>query len=259
MADKGPAVEIPRLFSRLKRATDDEDDEQALELCGKILELAPDDADALHCQLIALIHLAKFEAALDLIRTINKKRAAGEGPLYKLEEAYCLYRQEKYDATTHILSTLPADDLRVTELLAQVAYRQEQYVRAMEAYQTLLNEEKHRQERVANYYAAVFLAGGDTEVGVVVSDTMEQCFNLACCQLVRGRQEQAMQLLDRAEGLYRESLEEEGLTEEEIVEEMAVIEVQKGYCFHVSRYRVKHTAAFEHSFVGNLCFGKYSV
>ena len=237
MADKGKD-ELPRLFSRLKRATEDEDDELALEFTRKILELSPDDPDALRCRLICLIHLSNFDAALELIHALNKKRkASGEASAYQLEEAYCLYRQEKYDATLKVLSALPAEDVKVMELVAQVAYRQEQYAKAMQIYAQLLEQEKNKQERFANYYASVFLcpaSEGETDPPLSVSDTMEQCFNLACCCLSWGRVEQAMQLLEKAESLYRVSLEEEGLTEEEIAEEMAVIDVQKGYCYHVS-------------------------
>lgn len=231
--------EIPHLFSRLQRAIEDEDDEQALELTKKILELSRDDLDALHCQVVSLIHLSRFDAALQLIRSINKKRKGGEGKAYQLEEAYCLYRQDRYPETLSVLAGLPRDEVKVRELEAQVAYKQEEYLKALERYEQLLSVEKDKEERMANYYATLSLSSTSVEKAPRLTNTMEQCFNLACSRLISGCGQDAMELLDRADSLYRESLEEEGLTEEEIAEEMAVIEVQKGYCYHVSHLAIK--------------------
>ena len=239
----GKEVTVPALFSRLQRAIRDEDDEQALDLTKKILEISRDDPDAIHCQLVSLVHLGRFESALQLIRSINKKKGGEEGKVYQLEEAYCLYRQEKYTDALTVLSSFPPDHVGGRELQAQVQYKQEQYVLTMQTYKELLTQgvEKDVEERVANYYAAVSQCGRSDADGadldmtqVSCQETMEQRFNLACCRLESGRGSEAMELLERAESLYRESLEEEGLTEEEIMEEMAVIQVQKGYCFHVS-------------------------
>lgn len=228
--------ELPSLFSRLQRTLRDDDDEQALELTKKILELSRDDPDALHCQVVSLIHLSRFEPALQLIRSINKKRKGGEGKLYQLEEAYCLYRQERYPETLSVLSVLPRDEVKVQELEAQVAYKQEEYLKARERYEQLLSVEKDRDSRMANYYATLSsssLSSAGMDGAPRLTNTMEQCFNLACSYLVSGCGQDAVELLERADSLHRESLEEEGLTEEEIAEEMAVIEVQKGYSYHV--------------------------
>ena len=238
-ADKEGSVELPRLFSRLQAAIEGEDDEKALEISKKILEVSPEDQDALRCQVVSLIHLAKFDSALQLIRKLNRKRKGGgeEERAFQLEEAYCLYRQDKYGETLSVLSGLPSDDVRACELQAQVAYKQEEYLKAQQTFERILSVEKDKEERVANYYAALSLTtdNADTaEISPYLTNTMEQCFNLACSHLVGGRGQKAVDLLRRAESLYRASLEEDGLTEEEIAEEMAVIEVQKGYCFHVS-------------------------
>lgn len=235
-APKDAGGDLPRLFARLQRAVQDEDDEQALELTKKILEVSPGDPDALHCQVVSLIHLSKFDPALQLIRSMNKKKKGGEGRLYQVEEAYCLYRQDKYPEALSALAGLPKDDVKVCELEAQVAYKQEEFLKARERYEQLLSLEKDRNERMANYYATLSLSGAgleETGLAPCLTNTMEQCFNLACSRLVGGCGQDAMELLERADSLYRESLEEEGLTEEEMAEEMAVIEVQKGYCYHV--------------------------
>ena len=227
-------VEVPRLFSRLQRAIEDEDDQQALQLSQKILKIAHDDHDALRCKLVSLIHLSKLDTALELINSLKKKK--GWKSQFHFEEAYCLYRKEKYQESLSVISSLSRNDPRGMELRAQIAYRQERYRNSVEEYQTLLNIDTSP-ERYANYYAAFSLCPQLTSSGDVPSpydtDTMEQCFNLVSCQLASGCGQTAMELLTRAESLYQKSLEEEGLTEEEIAEEMAIIEVQKGYIHQV--------------------------
>lgn len=225
-------VAIPRLFSRLQRAINDEDDERVLELTKSILDLSCDDQEALNCRLVSLIHLSKFSAALSLIREINKKTSSC--PQYQFEEAYCLYRQDKYEESLRVLKRLPPEQHRVGELQAQVAYRLEEYASAHATYKKLLGEEMSSAERRANFYAAASLSSSSvTTEGDYYTETMEQCFNLACWHLARGGGEEAVQLLARADSLYRESLEEEGLSEEEVVEEMAVVQVLKGYTAQV--------------------------
>lgn len=230
-------LELQRFFSTLQRATEEEEDEHVLDITKKILELSPDDPDALHCRLVSLIHLSRFDSALQLIRSLNKSRKGGEGKVFQLEEAYCLYRQDKYEDTLAVLSSLPQSDAKVQELTAQVAYRQEKYQKAVQLYQQLLEVTESRQERLANYYAALSLCpvtSGHPSPAEEATESMEQCFNLACYSLLKGQCQRAMQHLTKAETLYQTSLEEEGYSEEEIAEEMVVIQVQKGYCYQVS-------------------------
>ncbi len=220
--------QISSLFSLLGDAISDEDDEAALEVSEKILGLSRDDEEALHCKIVSLIHLSKFTHALEAIRGKNKKKNAVRK--YQFEEAYCLYRQNKFKESMDIVTQQlgSRDEGGVAELKAQILYKQEEYERTAETYKKLVDGEANsNDERVANYYAALSLSGG----GVVspCTNTMEQCFNLACCRLGSGCGQEAMSLLDRAETLYQESLEEEGLTEEEIAEEMGVVQVQRAY------------------------------
>ena len=241
--------ELPKLFSSLQRATEDEDDEQVLDITKKILDLSGDDPDALHCRVVSLIHLSRFTDALQLVRTINKARKGGqESRMFQLEEAYCLYRQDKYKETLSVLSSLPQGDLKVRELQAQVAYRQEHYLKAVQMYQQLLEvNSESRSERLANYYAAMALCPESmaTPPEEEALDTMEQCFNLACCRLGVGHCDGAMRLLGQAETLHQQSLEEDGYTEEEIAEEMVVIQVQRGYCHQVGHLAVECKIVFK--------------
>ena len=241
---------IPRLFSRLQRAIDDEDDEETLKLSQNILDLSGDDQEALNCKLVSLIHQSKFSSALSFIRDRNKKTASSPAAQYVFEEAYCLYRQEKYQESLASLSRLPQGQLRVGELRAQIEYRLGLYAQAHATYYQLLGEAASSAERRANYYAAGSLTSPAMTVGEVEEcsvETMEQCFNLACCWLAGGCGQAAVELLAQAEVLYRRSMEEEGLSEEELKEEMAVIFVQRGYtaqvCVHICSTLTSRTLA----------------
>lgn len=228
---------IPLLFSRLQRAIKDEDDEKALELSQSILDLSCDDREALNCKLVSLIHLSKFTAALSFIRETKKRKSSSKSSLYQFEEAYCLYRQEKFQESLQVLSHLPPGELRVGELQAQITYRLEEYARACATYKEMLGAEASSAERRANYYAAASLSSSSSSSMILEeessAETMEQCFNLACCHLANGCGQEAVPLLVRAESLHRENMEEDGLTEEEMAEEMAVIQVQNGYTAQV--------------------------
>ena len=220
---------IPRLFSSLQRAINDEDDEEVLEFTKSILDLSCDDQDALNCRLVSFIHLSKFTAALGLIRDQTSRSTQ-----YQFEEAYCLYRLDKYEESLCVLSRLPEGQFRVCELRAQVLYRLEEYAKSYATYKQLLGEEMSGAERRANFYAAASLSSSSVLLkGDCTTERMEQCFNLACWHLVRGSGLEAGQLLAQAESLCRASLEEEGLSEEEVMEEMSVIHVQKGYTAQV--------------------------
>ena len=227
--------QIPRLYTRLQRAVDDEDDLKVLDAAQKILDLSPTEEEAVLCKLVSLIHLSKFSAALSFVKERAKK--ANSPSQYHFEEAYCLYRQEKYEESLKVLSRLPQGESRVRELQAQIAYKAEKYHKAHSTFKGLLEEGmSSTAELRTNYYATACLTSPSYAAASLdgrATDTMEQCFNLACCYLVCGQADQAEQLLVTAENLHRQSLEDEEYSEEEIAEEMVLLQVLKGYTLQV--------------------------
>ena len=233
-ANKGGDEEqkLARLFSQLQAAGEDGEYERGLKTVEKILALVPGDPDALHCKIVCLVQTSKFAEALKLIDSLSRKSGAKEGsPPLLFEKAYCLYRLERYEESRKTLENLPRDEERVRELSAQIAYRLEDYGAASSVYSTLVEEcsDDYDGERQANYAAAWALSGsehGSFEVSSLPEETMEQCFNKACCFLAAGRGKEAETLLQSAERLCREGLLEEDYTEEEIEEELSVVHVQ---------------------------------
>ena len=226
---------IPRLFTQLQAAGEDGNYSKGLKIVEKILSVASDDPQALHCKVVCLIQLSKFQEANKLIDTLNKK---AESPKYLFEKAYCQYRLEKYKESQQLLSKLPQSDPHVRELQAQLSYRLEEYQDATTTYVGLIKDcsDSFSGERAANCAAALSQScRGDvdgvplTDIESLPTETMEQSFNVACCYLSKEKPSKAIAVLKKAQQQCRESLLEDDYTEEEIEEELSVYQVQLGY------------------------------
>ena len=225
---QGSEQQLPRLFSQLQVAGEDGEYDRGLKIVEKIFAIVPDDPEALHCKIICLIQCSKFVEALKIIDSL----ASGEGTQF--EKAYCLYRLERYEESRKTLEGLPPREERVRELSAQIAYRLEDYGTASSVYSSLIEEcsDDYDGERQANYAAALALArqddgkGEEVDISSLSEETMEQCFNKACCYLAVGKGREAEEVLRCSERLCRESLVEDDYTEEEIEGELAVVRVQ---------------------------------
>lgn len=232
---KAEEPNIPKLFSQLQVLGEDGNYKKGLKLVERLLQLCPEDRDVLHCKVVCLVQLSKFQDANKLIDSLNKK---SEKQQFLFEKGYCLYRLEKYNESRHLLQKLPQSDPRVQELVAQVAYRLERFGEARSTYATMVKEvsDDFSNEREANYAAALSLtpkAVGEVHLKSLHAENMEQSFNLACCYLAQGRGKEAEEMLHKAEELCRESLQEEDCTEEEIESELSAVYVQLGYALQI--------------------------
>ena len=222
---------VPKLFSQLQVAGEDGNYKKGLKIAESILQLSPEDRDALHCKVVCLVQISKFQEANKLIDLLNKKSEQQE---FLFEKAYCLYRLEKYSESRHVLQKLPQSEPCVQELVAQVAYRLERYGEATSTYAAMMKDysDDFSSEREANYAAVLSLtpkAVGEVNLEGLHVESMEQSFNLACCYLAQGRAKEAEGMLRKAEELCRESLQEEDYTDEEVESELSVVRVQLGY------------------------------
>ncbi|KAH8241164.1 hypothetical protein KR032_000666 [Drosophila birchii] len=202
--------------------------DKAVKAVNRILGVAPDDPTALHCKVVCLVQLSKFEEAY---KFIEKNRLSS----LAFEKAYCEYRLNKQvQALKTIddtgLQPLPAN---LKELRTQVLYRLERYDECLDAYRDIIKNtsDEYEDERRTNLSAvAANLAVDKTkDVPDVPEDTYEQYFNSACILSNRQKYVEAERKLRTSEKLCREFLEEEGASEEEIVEEVDVIRVQLAY------------------------------
>ena len=230
---KAQEPNIPRLFTQLNNEGEDGDYDKALETADKILGIVPDDPDALYCKVVCLIQLSRFEEAIKKIDEIKKKE--GE-PQFLFEKAYCLYRTERCAESLQYLDKMAAGDQRSWDLKAQVLYRLERFDEASSAYEAALKQsaDSFGNEREANYVAALAMSDRTSLLAQQESlhaDTMEQCFNRACCYLAAGMSGDALKMIDLAEDLCRKA--EEDRAEDELEDELAVIRVLRGYALQM--------------------------
>lgn len=196
-----------------------------------VLGVAPDDQTALHCKVVCLMQLSKFDEAH---KFIEKNRLNN---VLIFEKAYCEYRLNKQlQALTTIDEATGGQPLpaKLKELRTQILYRLERYEECLDAYKDIIknSSDEYEDERRTNLsaVAANLALDKDKEVPEVPEDTYEQYFNSSCIQSNRQKYVEAERKLRTSEKLCREFLEEEGASEEEIIEELDVIRVQLAYC-----------------------------
>ncbi|EDV48370.1 signal recognition particle subunit SRP72 [Drosophila erecta] len=202
--------------------------DKAVKAVNRILGVAPDDPTALHCKVVCLVQLSKFEEAY---KFIEKNRLSS----LSFEKAYCEYRLNKQQQALKTIDDTGLQPLppNLKELRTQVLYRLERYDECLDSYRDIIKNtsDEYEDERRTNLSAvAANLAVDQTkEVPEVPEDTYEQYFNSACIQANRQKYAEAERKLRTSEKLCREFLEDEGASEEEIIEEVDVIRVQLAY------------------------------
>ncbi|XP_016932760.3 signal recognition particle subunit SRP72 [Drosophila suzukii] len=202
--------------------------DKAVKAVNRILGVAPDDPTALHCKVVCLVQLSKFEEAY---KFIEKNRLSS----LIFEKAYCEYRLNKQQQALKTIDDAGLQPLppNLKELRTQVLYRLERYDECLDSYRDIIKNtsDEYEDERRTNLsaVAANLAVDQDKEVPEVPEDTYEQYFNSACIQANRQKYAEAERKLRTSEKLCREFLEEEGASEDEIIEEVDVIRVQLAY------------------------------
>ncbi|RUO96585.1 hypothetical protein BC936DRAFT_141795, partial [Jimgerdemannia flammicorona] len=232
---------VSQLFAELERAVSQTEYDKAIKLCDKILQLKPDDRDALHCKVITLIRLEKYQDALNVC---SKKLAAGD---LAFEQAYCFYRTNRLPKALEVIRTTQqegsVDSRTLRHLEAQVNYRLEDYPACLAVYHGLLQDMSPSNDEyndvLANYNAvksALLFSGAELDAKYVPKDntnTYELAYNSACAHVAQGDLAGAERLLETAKKLCRSSLSDEDYSDEEIERELAVIVVQLAYVYQL--------------------------
>ncbi|XP_017140776.1 signal recognition particle subunit SRP72 [Drosophila miranda] len=207
--------------------------DKAVKAVNRILGVAPDDPTALHCKVVCLLQLSKFEEAY---KFIEKNRLSA----LVFEKSYCEYRLNKQaQALKTIDDAAGAQPLppNLKELRTQILYRLERYDECLESYKDIIKNtsDEYEDERRTNLSAvgANLALNKSKDIPEVPEDTYEQYFNSACIHSNRQKFADAERKLRTSEKLCREFLEEEGASEEEILEEVDVIRVQLAYCLQL--------------------------
>ncbi|XP_005178216.1 signal recognition particle subunit SRP72 [Musca domestica] len=207
--------------------------DKAMKAVNRILGVAPDDQTALHCKVICLIQVSKFEEA---VKFIDKNKLASA---LIFEKAYCEYRLNKPENALKIIddARLPSLPPNLKELRTQVLYRLERYEECFESYKEIIKNtsDDYEDERRTNLSAvAANLALDETkDIPDIPEETYEQHFNGSCILSNRQKYVEAEKKLRASEKLCRDTLEEDGASEDEIREELDVIRVQIAYCLQM--------------------------
>ncbi|KAG0170994.1 hypothetical protein DFQ28_001350 [Apophysomyces sp. BC1034] len=227
--------ETTSLFNELKKAVDDYDDERSLDICNKLIELSPQDQDALQCRIVTMIRLEKYT---DALTAMEKLRGADID--LRFEKIYCYYRTNQLQLAVKLLDEVKKQNNESQALMyleAQLLYAQDRYQESVEVYESLLkttdpNDRVYGEIQV-NLLAAkaglLFSKSGKNKSADVNStsgvDLYEVAYNVASVYLGRGELEKASEYLEKARRT--------DMSHEEIDEELAVIATQLAYTYQL--------------------------
>ncbi|EPQ63049.1 Bgt-510 [Blumeria graminis f. sp. tritici] len=223
-------------LSALLRKINIEDDEEALNAADAVLETSPQNLDALHTRVVALIKLDRFEDALQALEESGEKVASR----CLLEKAYALYKTGRHSEAELLAESKYSRGLK--HVAAQVAYRSEKFAAAAQHYRDL-SSQKSLVEGEDNDIKINTLAtdaqlewqSGDENMEywreLPVSgelDTFEISYNLACRFIARSDYETSSVLLEKAKDLCEIS---EEMSDDEKLAELLPIMIQQAYVF----------------------------
>ncbi|XP_015121860.1 signal recognition particle subunit SRP72 [Diachasma alloeum] len=230
---------LPSLYVELNKFGRHGEYERALKVANRILGIFQDEDAAIHCKVICLIQLSKFNDALQLIAKNPKISIHLE-----FEKAYCLYRLNQVAESLKVVSNIQNPCLKIKELKAQILYRLEKYEDCFSVYRDIIknSSDDYEDERETNLAAVLVnltAEGSSIDIPELRDHTYELTYNAACRLVAKGVQGDRSNLIEAekklrlAENMCKEALEEDGATEEEIEDELGIIRVQLGYCLQL--------------------------
>ncbi|KAI8967518.1 hypothetical protein BDF20DRAFT_917462 [Mycotypha africana] len=242
MASTNKEQQVATLFSDLKKAVNNYDDELSLDLCDKIIKIEPKDELALHCKVITLIRLEQYKEAL----TVIARQFKNSNIDLSYEKIYCYYRTNQFQPAMDLLRDLKSqnkDNESLLYLEAQLLYSQGKFEEAIDIYESLLKSTNKKDslydEIQVNLLAAkAGLAFSSEKPSSSFDDELKEssemyevAYNAASVYLARGDIKKAQQQLELA---YKQcSNKSQGMSEEEQEEELALISAQLAYTYQL--------------------------
>ncbi|CAH1644088.1 unnamed protein product [Spodoptera littoralis] len=223
---------LVQAYIELNKFCQSGDYDRALKATGKVLQIAPNEQKAFHCKIVCLIQLHNFKEALAVL--CNPKNAALAADLH-FEKAYAQYRLNCPKEALQTVENAPELTPALKELRAQILYRLEQYQDCYNLYRDIVKNttDEYEDERKANMSAVVANLAAlnpSADLPQFEEHTYELSYNAGSTLAMRGKYNEALPVLKRAEHSCSESVLEDGGTEEEAKEEAAIIRVQQAYC-----------------------------
>lgn len=226
---------LTNYFVELSKCEQTADFEKGHRICNKILNADPSNKKAKVCKIICKIHLNQHEDALKEIMKSQNEEIRNE---LIFEKAYCEYSLNRVDNCLETLTKLDEEDTRrKNELTAQALYKKELYEDCYNVYVDLIKNvsddfENERSTNLTAALAALKLVNSKHQLDnepTFLEETFEQCYNSGCVELGNCNYEQAINKLEKAGNICRQTMESEEATEEEIASELNIIEAQIAY------------------------------
>uniref|UniRef100_A0A4X2KZN2 Signal recognition particle subunit SRP72 n=1 Tax=Vombatus ursinus TaxID=29139 RepID=A0A4X2KZN2_VOMUR len=199
----GGGASVAALWSEVNRNGQNGDFTRALKTVDKILQINKDDITALHCKVVCLIQNGNFKEALSVINSHTKVLT---GDTVSFEKAYCEYRLNRIENALKTIESASHQTDKLKELYGQVLYRLERYDDCLAVYRDLIrnSQDDYEEERKTNL-SAVVAAQSNWEKVIpenlgLQEGTYELCYNTACALIGQGQLNEALKILQRAEG-----------------------------------------------------------
>ena len=234
-AKKNNNNNIKRMYNTLRQQIEEEEYEDALNICEKILKLDPEDAKALKCKLVCMIYENQIEEACKLANKAREKISC------EFELAYTYYRLNQLDKAFKVMESVGEKNSAMKQLYAQVLYRMENFSAAADAYEQVINDntdyENYDVEKVelCTNLSASYGQANEPKKAIQVAENFDEEanyeieFNRACALIAANDMANSIRALEKSEILARKHLEEEEDEEpDEIEKEVAIIKVQLG-------------------------------
>ncbi|KAJ4986118.1 signal recognition particle subunit SRP72 [Stagonosporopsis vannaccii] len=223
---------MAKSLSALLAQTSIEDHDETLRAANAEIKKNKNNVEAQHAKAIALLHLDDFEGALKVFEDVKELQQKAQ-----FEYAYTLYKTGDAAKAVQIAQSLGATSDRKTQhILAQAAYRSENFAQAAKVYKELANHPVEHEAFDININAGAVDAQlewtGQGELAQKKKPTREDleafetAFNAACGSISRGELAQGEVCLKRAKDLCNAV---EDFTDEEKKAEILPITVQQVY------------------------------
>lgn len=225
------SVSSKSLSALLAQASLDDHDE-VLKAANAAVKKSKSDVEAHHVKAVALLHLDRYEDALDVFEHTPalQKQAV-------FEYAYALYKTGNAAKAVEVADAASPDHSRgMKHMIAQAAYRSENFARAARVYKELASQPVQDEE----YDIRINSGAVDSQLEWIGQgelaqkkkptredlDVFETAFNAACGSIARGELAQGEVCLKRAKDLCNAASE---LSETEKQAELLPITVQQVY------------------------------
>ncbi|KAI8897864.1 hypothetical protein BC833DRAFT_592087 [Globomyces pollinis-pini] len=188
------------------------------------------DPVSLRTKVVAFIKLEKYNDALDEIT----QSSFSDSIHLLFEKAYCLYRLNRLSEALDVVDTIYSNhniensplNIHLSQLKAQLYYRQESFVNALDIYSN--NLENVETNSIACEVANILCSVNSDHQITLNTESYDTLFNVACVSIAKEDFANALKLLNSSIELCKSSMTEEGYDEGSIESELAFIIAQKG-------------------------------